>query len=207
MAGLNPVRRREIRDRPRDLQDAVEAAAREFESLDGLREEIGRAFVEPGLSARERAGEAAVAGDRRSRVAAPLSLPTFLNPLSYDRARLGVGFTEQIGRCEPGNAEPDIDPVEKRPGELLLVCEGASRQASTRPLRVTCVAARTRIRGGNECDPGRELHGSRGARHQDAPAFEWLAEPLEGIASELGDLIEEQDPVMRERHFARTRKT
>jgi hypothetical protein len=64
-----------------------------------------------------------------------------------------------------------------------------------------CVAgepARARVRGGDEGEPGWEHHRPHHPRDDHAPVLERLAEPFDRVAAELGELVEEQDTVVRQ---------
>ena len=56
------------------------------------------------------------------------------------------------------------------------------------------------VRGGDEREPRRELHRTDRPRDHDTAVLERLAEALDGIASELGEFVEEQHAMMREAH-------
>ncbi len=57
-----------------------------------------------------------------------------------------------------------------------------------------------------EREPRGELHGTDRARDDDAAVLERLAQALDRVAAELGELVEEQDAVRRERDLTRTQE-
>jgi hypothetical protein len=59
--------------------------------------------------------------------------------------------------------------------------------------------ARARVRGGDQREAGGELDRPHRARHDDPSVLEGLAEPLDRVAPELGELVEEEHPVVGER--------
>jgi len=63
----------------------------------------------------------------------------------------------------------------------------------------------SRIERRGECEAGRVGDRPRGAGDGDAPVFHRLAQHLERLAAELGDLVEEEDAVMLKTDFARPR--
>ena len=91
----------------------------------------------------------------------------------------------------------------KRTGELVAVQlhPVGSTDASAHP--VAFEPARTRVGGGHEREPRRELHRSHGAGDHDAAVLERLSQSFDGVAAELGELVEEEDAVMREAHLSR----
>ena len=58
---------------------------------------------------------------------------------------------------------------------------------------------RAGVGGGDEREPGWELHGSGGTGDHHAAIFERLAQAFERVQAELGELIQEEHAVMHER--------
>src|SRR6185295_4641952 len=79
-------------------------------------------------------------------------------------------------------------------------------RAAARASGVAELAARARVHRRDELERGRELGVARGARDDDAAGLERLAQRLERSTRELGQLVEEEDTVVRERDLARTRR-
>ena len=67
------------------------------------------------------------------------------------------------------------------------------------------MAAGARIHRSDELELRREIGLARRARDMDAATFERLAQGFEHAPIELGQLVEEQNALVRERDFARTR--
>jgi hypothetical protein len=65
--------------------------------------------------------------------------------------------------------------------------------------------ARAGIHRRHEGEAGGVGEGRGRASESDDPVFQWLAEGLQGIAAELGQLIEEEDAVVGEADFSRAR--
>jgi hypothetical protein len=94
--------------------------------------------------------------------------------------------------------EPQIDPIEQR-------TESFCRYASTRcgghrhwALLIALEPARARVRGGDEREARRELDLSGHPRDHDPPVLDRLPKRLDGVAPELGELVEEEVAVVRE---------
>ena len=68
---------------------------------------------------------------------------------------------------------------------------------------VAIVAAGTGVHGGNEHERAGILYAVAGARDGYLAVFERLAQHLKRLLRELGQLVEEQYPVVSQRHFAR----
>src|SRR5262245_13249091 len=72
---------------------------------------------------------------------------------------------------------------------------------------VTKESARARVHRCNEHEPGREGHGSSGARDRDASLFKRLTQHLEGASIEFRHLVEKQHTVVRQRDLTRPRNS
>ena len=133
----------------------------------------------------------------------PLARPGLLHT-SPDGCRcLAGGLAQQLPLGEPRHHEPDVDPIEQRPRQLLSVQLHAVRRTPALTFGIPFVATRARVGGSDEREPRRELNRPGHPRHHDAAVLERLAEGLHRIAPELRQLVEEQDPVMRERDLPR----
>ena len=77
------------------------------------------------------------------------------------------------------------------------------RGSGQRPIRRPGVTARARVHRREQLEPRREPRRAPGAGDRDPPLLERLAERLEHVAVELRELVEEQHPVVGERHLAR----
>lgn len=61
---------------------------------------------------------------------------------------------------------------------------------------VVAVTAGAGVEGGDEHEVGREGGCRKGTRDGDDTVFKGLAEDLEGLAVELGEFVEEEDPLI-----------
>ena len=88
------------------------------------------------------------------------------------------------------------------PGQAALVARpgavGAAAAAGP-----AAVAARARVHGGHEQEPGREGDGAGGPGHPHHALLERLAQRVEHVLGELGQLVEEQHAVARGADLAR----
>ena len=118
------------------------------------------------------------------------------------RARLarlkGVEIAGPYGR----HAALDVDPVEKRPGDAVLVFEYLALRASAFPRRVVVVAAGTWVHRGDEHEARREIDRRRRSRDGNVAVLKRLAQDLQRGARELRELVEEENPAVRERNLA-----
>ena len=99
----------------------------------------------------------------------------------------------------------DVDAVEQRAGDLGHVALDHGRRAHALARLVVEVAAGAGIhgRGQHEARGKAERHG--GARDGDGVIFERLAHDFEHVAGKLGQLVEEEQAVVRERDLAGAR--
>ena len=94
-----------------------------------------------------------------------------------------------------------VDPVQERPGNFPAIpCDVAGR-ARTGAARITAEAARARVHRADEQESGRKRPRPGDARDGDHSVFERLAQRLEGVPPELGQLVEEEDSEMSEREL------
>ena len=98
----------------------------------------------------------------------------------------------------------DIDTVQQRTRNAVTVVEQLVARTAAALAGIAEVAARTRIHGGQQLEPGGKNRLLPGSCDRDRARLERLAQRLEDIAIELGQLVEEQHPVMGTRHFAGT---
>ena len=154
--------------------------------------------------------EAARAGPRSSRrgVAGPGRLPrprAATTRARTARGRLAVALRAEVGRGERRHLDVQVDPVEERPGDLPAVARHVARRARAGVPRVSAEAARARVHRADEEEAGREGARPGGARDGDDAVLERLAQRLERVAPELGQLVEEEDAEVGERELARAR--
>ena len=67
---------------------------------------------------------------------------------------------------------------------------------------VAVIAARAGVHRGHQHEPGRVGERGRGPRDGDPAVLQGLAQDLEDVLSELRQLVEKEDPVVREAHLA-----
>ena len=108
-------------------------------------------------------------------------------------ARRGFG---KLGEGDGGDLDVEVDPVEQRAGDLAQILFDLRRRAATRPTRVGSISARTWIHRGDQDEFGRERCAPERAADRDVAFLERLAEDFEGLAVELGQLVEKQHALM-----------
>jgi hypothetical protein len=101
--------------------------------------------------------------------------------------------------------DDDVDSVQESARELVSVGGKPLRRAGAFGRRIASPAAGTEIHGPDEDEARREDRLPGGACDRDCALLERLTERLERRAVELGELVEEEDSVVREACFSRPR--
>ncbi len=119
---------------------------------------------------------------------------------------VGRGFGRrrqgEIGGLDRRHVHVQIDAVKKGTRDLGLVLDRALGHPRARLGGIGEIAAAARVHGRHQLDARRIAHVGVGAGHRGAPGLEGLAQRLQRGALELGQLVEEQDAQVRERHLA-----
>ena len=89
------------------------------------------------------------------------------------------------------------------PVELGRDTSAAGRLGTRTADRIAREPARAGVRGGDEGEPRREHDRAHHPRDDDATVLEGLTQPFDRVAAELRELVQEQHPVVGERHLAR----
>ena len=103
------------------------------------------------------------------------------------------------------HGDDEVEAVEQRPRELVAEGCEALRGAGALDRRVAAAAARAEVHRRHELEAGREERHALRAGDADDAVLERLAQRLERRPHELGQLVEQQDAVVREARFAGTR--
>src|SRR5499427_10682698 len=93
------------------------------------------------------------------------------------------------------------------PGQPPLILGGAARVRASLAgkSRLAGAAAAAGVHGGNQHETRGIGHAMVRSRDRDLPDLERLTQRIEHLRLELGQLVDEEDAVMRERDFARPR--
>ena len=111
---------------------------------------------------------------------------------------------QRVGR-QRRHLDLQIDPIQQRPGDARPVACDLIGGAATFAARMAEVAAGAGIHRRNELKSCRKGRLARGPRDMNFPRLERLAQHLEHLAIPLGELVEKQYSVMRQRDLARPR--
>ncbi len=100
------------------------------------------------------------------------------------------------------HGEVQVDAVEQRPGQLGAVALDLFRGAAAAAAGVAQVATGTGVHRRHQLEARREAHLVAGPGDHDMAGLQRLAQDLEDLAVELGQLVEEQDAVMGQADLA-----
>ena len=141
MSGLNPVRTREVRRRPRNSQeplDSTGAPTFQFRQLHGV-----------GLFSRsERTGSPQrPAAEPRVWNAASLDLakPRLRNPAGHHAGRLRCGRSDVLIRFHTWHVDPHVDPVPQRPRNATGIALDYARLAAAPTVTAGGISAWARV--------------------------------------------------------------
>ena len=103
------------------------------------------------------------------------------------------------------HVEEDVDAVEHGAGDAALVARRRVGGADALARGVAAVAAGAGVLGGHEGEAGGEGGGRARAADGDRAVLQRLAQHLQHLRAEFGQLVEEEDAVVAERDLARAR--
>ena len=128
------------------------------------------------------------------------------DPGGDHRARLAVGRRREGFGRHRRHVDTQVDAVEQRPADAALVTRDRVGRAAAGQAWMAELAARTRVHRGDQLEARREIGAPRRARDRDAAGLERLAQRFEAGSLPLGQLVQEQHAVVRERDLARPRR-
>lgn len=105
-----------------------------------------------------------------------------------------------------GDFDVDIDSIEQGAADTGHVAFDLRGRAIAAASWIGTVSAWAGIEGGDEHEGGGKGRAAHGARDGDYAIFERLSHDFERLAIELGEFVEEEDSVVGEGDFARSRR-
>src|SRR5215218_4532552 len=184
----------QICDRPSHSQDPVVTPPREPHPVYGLREQgLGVATKCAGLA------QLAPCEDRVGGAPAlHLRLPGPRHALPDILRRLLRPAPAQLLAREARDVHEQVYPVEQGAGDASLVAFDLGRRAPARTSSIARVAAGARVHRAHQREARRVAQRRRHPGDRDVPVLQWLAQHLERRPAELGELVEEEDAVVRQ---------
>ncbi len=184
------------------LEDAVVGAGAEAEAVHGLFEEGLAGGIDAADLAQLLAAHLGVAVDLLPFVPVLLDLPRDDDALAHVGALLRRAFGAQLGEWHGGHFDVDVDAVQQRATHLVEVFLHHTGRADAFLVGMVVVATRTRIHRRHEHETGRILHREPRAADGDHTILQGLAQDLQHLALELGQLVQEEHAVVRQADLA-----
>jgi len=181
---LDPFAARQVSDGAGQLEDAVIGPGAHAQLLhgrfeQGLARSVHRAeLAHLGGSHVGVALQRGVAVGFHSCKACPLSLPGCFHPVADGRAWLAQAVVGQLVVLDAGHLDVNVDAVQQRPRDTLLVAADHAEGAGALVDRVAVIAAGAGVHRGDEHEIGRKREGAGGAGDGDDVIFHRLAQHL-----------------------------
>ncbi len=194
----------EIRNRASDLQDPGIGTCREPELRHGALDERGAGRVRARAGLKLAGIHLGVApGGAEAHV---LTLASPRDPRRDRDGRFAARRTAELAVSHRGHVDVQVDPIQEGAGEPRVVVRQLIRCAAAAAQRVAFEAARAGIHRGHQHQSSGVGNAPTAARDRHVAIFQRLPEAFEDIAPKLGKLVEEEDPVVRERELSRPRR-
>ena len=124
---------------------------------------------------------------------------------AHSGARFARGCAGEFGLIQGRHVDLQVDAVEQRPGNPGAITRHLIGVAAAFARCVAQIAAGAGVHRGHQLKARREIRLTRRARNRHAARLQRLAQHFEYAAVKLGQLVEEQHTVMRERNLAGAR--
>jgi len=199
--GGDPFAAVEVGDRARHPQQTVVRAPRQPEPVHRSLEQaaaVGIRLRHAQEGGARQVGVGQHAGEGRSRLLPP---PGAADTARHRRGRL-PGQARHVGVGQGGHVHVQIDPVQQRSRDARLIGPHASRRARAAPARISQAPAGAGVHRRDELKASRQADPAAHPRHGDLPVFEGLAQRLEDVALELGQLVQEEHAIVGEADFS-----
>src|SRR6476469_4191436 len=97
----------------------------------------------------------------------------------------------------------EIDSIEQRSGNALPISLHLTRTAAAFAFQIAEVTTRTRVHRRYQHEFARESDAPGRSRNSNASILQWLAHHFQSGTMKFWELIEKEDAIMRQAHFAR----
>ncbi len=189
----------EVCDRPGHLEDAVVRAGRQAQSVQGSSEESSHLRGGATVSAQVRRAHLAV-GEDPCRVAESfdLSVAGSGDALAHGGGPLPRPIPGELPKRNRRDLYVEVDPVQERTRHLRPITLYVHRIASAPPRVVSVPTTRTRVHRSGQHESRRVSGGRTGSRMGHHPILQRLTQRLEYMPAVLGELVQEQDSLVRQ---------
>src|SRR5262249_6004893 len=134
-----------------------------------------------------------------------LAATRYLTNASHSFADRGTGLamrsTGEFRGRGGVNIDRQINPVQSRTADTIVIVFTAAERATALSIRVTQIAAPARIHRGDKLESGGVSYMRRGAGNGGSTGFHRLTKRFQGLSRKFRQLIEKQDASMRERNL------
>ena len=121
------------------------------------------------------------------------------------RRALTRRLPQQVASGNGRHVDMQVYAVHQRAAEAALVTRHLVGRAAARFVGCTQVPAGAGVHCSDELETRREFAAPRSARDGDGAGFQGFTQGLQRGAGEFGQFVEEQDPMVGQRNFSRTR--
>jgi hypothetical protein len=192
----------QVGDGAGELEHPVVGAGRELELAHGRFHQALAGVVQAAPAPDLGRAHLAVGAQPAAGEALRLELPGRDHALADALRRLAAALAGQLVILDLRHLDVDIDPIEQRPRQTLLVAADRRRGAGAGPAwrveKSTCAG----IHRANQDKVGRKAERPGGPADHDRVVLERLAHDLEDLLVKLGHLIEEQHAAVGQRDLA-----
>ncbi len=134
---------------------------------------------------------------------APAGLP---DPGGHLGRTLALPGPRELLAGDGGDVDVQVDAVQDGAGDAAPVAKQLLVPAQAGAAGVAQEAARARVHGGDQLELGRVVDGAARPGEDHVPLLERLAQGLEDVAPELGQLVEEEHAAVGERDLSGARR-
>ena len=193
MLRLNGLAAGQVRDGPRDPQDAVVAPGRQTQGVEGLTHQAGAGLVEGTVLPELGLLHPGVAGNLVRPVTGLLELSRPVHPLSNLRRALRRPGLPQVLKGHDGHLDDEVDPVQQRTADPAEIAVHRRLRAGTAAGGIAVPAALAGIHGADQHEVAGIADGAAHTGDRHAAVLEGLPQDLEGLAAEFRQLVQEED--------------
>ena len=202
MARPDVLHASQVGDGAGQLEQAVVGARRKLELAHGRFHQRARGIVQDAEFAHFRRAHICIAADISSLEAPPLALAGRFHPETNGFRRFPKSLVAQLLILYPGDFDVDVDAVQQRAGDTLLVLGDRAGGAGTLLDRIPIIAAGAGVHGSHQLEIGGESQRALRPADGDDLVLDGLAHHFQDTRAELGQLVQEEHAAVRQGNLA-----
>lgn len=183
----------QVGHRPGHPEDAVIAPGGQAQPLKRLAEQGVSRLVQNAVPGQLRLTHVGVTVHSGALIALPLPLSGPLHPLLDLSGGLPGLSVAQLLVAQGGDVYLEVDPVQQRPGDPGAIPLHVPLAAPAPPVVIAVPAAFTGVHGADQHELAGIDHCPRDPGDLHPSVLQGLAEHLQGVPTELGQLVQEED--------------